>query len=226
MRRFIYLLATCCLSAQFFVSTQAQEVSNTEQGYAALERFLQGLQSLQADFTQTVQDSQDHVVEKSSGTLAIKRPGKFRWDYAKPNAQVIVSDGTRIWLYDAELEQLTIRNVDKTLSGTPAMLLSGNQAAGQDVLRTQFEVNHVEQRDGMTVVNLAPKNGDTDFKLVQLALKGDQLVAMSLTDKLAQTTLLQFSKFKRNASLSDATFKFTAPKGVDVIDNTHTDSRN
>lgn len=215
MRRFIYLLA-----ALFGLNAHAQAITGTDDGYVALDRFLTGLQSLQADFIQTVQDSHDQIVEKSSGTLALKRPGKFRWDYAKPNAQVIVSDGARIWLYDPELEQVTIRSVDQTLSATPAMLLSGDSRAGQDRLRTNFEVNHVEQRDGMTVINLSPKRPDSDFKLVQLALKGDQLVAMSLTDKLAQTTLLQFTKFKRNAPLSDSTFKFTAPKGVDVIDNT------
>lgn len=216
MRRLVYpFVMLFCLVAH------AQTVTSVDAGYSALDRFLKGLQSLQSDFTQTVQDSRDQVVEKSSGTLSIKRPGKFRWDYAKPNAQVIVSDGARIWLYDPELEQVTIRSVDQTLSGTPAMLLSGDSRSGQDLLRANFEVDHVEQRDGMTVVNLSPKRTDTDFKLVQLALKGDQLVAMSLTDKLAQTTLLEFSKFKRNASLSDATFKFTAPKGVDVIDNSH-----
>jgi len=216
MRRLIYLVF-----ALLSMSVHAQAVTSTEDGYAALDRFLKGLQSLQADFAQTVQDSHEQAIEKSSGTLAIKRPGNFRWDYAKPNAQTIVSDGTRIWLYDPELEQVTIRNVDQTLSGTPAMLLSGDSRSGQDMLHGNFDINHVEQRDGMTVINLSPKRADSDFKLVQLALKGDQLVAMSLTDKLSQTTLLQFNKFKRNASLSDSTFKFTPPKGVDVIDNTN-----
>jgi len=208
-----------------FCNATAQNIASVDSGYAALDRFLKGLQSLQSDFVQTVQDSHDQVVDKSSGTLTIKRPGKFRWDYAKRHAQVIVSDGARIWLYDPELEQVTIRNVDQTLNGTPAALLSGDSRTGQDTLRDSFEVEHVEQRDGMTVINLSPKRADTDFKLVQLALKGEQLVAMSLTDKLAQTTLLQFTKFKRNAFLSDATFKLTAPKGVDVIDNSSTNAQ-
>lgn len=219
MPTFRRIVISLCALPLLFCNATAQNITGVDGGYEALDRFLKGLQSLQADFVQTVQDSHDQVVDKSSGTLAIKRPGKFRWDYAKPHAQVIVSDGARIWLYDPELEQVTIRNVDQTLNGTPAVLLSGDSRAGQDTLRNSFEVEHVEQRDGMTVINLSPKRADTDFKLVQLALKGDQLVAMSLTDKLAQTTLLQFTKFKRNASLSDATFKFTAPKGVDVIDN-------
>ncbi|MGC3980503.1 MAG: outer membrane lipoprotein chaperone LolA [Steroidobacteraceae bacterium] len=214
MRKPSRFLAVCMLSLCALTATAQTEVT-VDSGYETLDRFFKGLQTLQADFTQTVQDSRGQVADKSSGKLAIKKPGKFRWDYAKPNEQTIVSDSTRIWLYDPELEQVTIRRADLSLNGTPAILLSG-----EGNLRDSFEVEHVEQRDGMTVINLSPKRSDTDFKLVQIALRKDQLVAMSLTDKLGQTTLLQFTQFKRNATLSDSQFKFSPPKGVDVIDNT------
>jgi outer membrane lipoprotein carrier protein len=197
----------------------AQTETTIDSGYATLDSFFNNLKSLQASFAQTVRDSRDKVIENSSGTLAIKKPGKFRWDYLKPNAQTIISDGARIWLYDPELQQVTIRRADLSLIGTPAMLLSG-EGPGQIGWRDSFEIEHVEQRDGMWVINLAPKRTDTDFKLMQMALRKNLLVAMSLTDKLGQITLLQFTQFKRNAALSDAQFKFTAPKGVDVIDNT------
>ncbi|MES1196196.1 MAG: outer membrane lipoprotein chaperone LolA, partial [Steroidobacter sp.] len=107
----LIVLLTCSIA-------RAHTPVSNDEGYAALEKFLNGLQSLQSDFTQTVQDSHEQIVEKTTGTLAIKRPGKFRWDYAKPHEQTIVCDGKRIWLYDPELEQLTIRNVDQTISGT------------------------------------------------------------------------------------------------------------
>jgi len=193
-------------------------VSNDE-GYAALDKFLNGLQSLQSEFTQTVQDSHEQIVEKTIGTLAIKRPGKFRWDYAKPHEQTIVSDGNRIWVYDPELEQVTIRSVDATISGTPAMLLSGEGTT--DNLKTNFKIENTQRHEDMLIVNLSPKRPDADFKLVQLALKGSDLVAMSLTDKLGQTTLVEFKQFKRNALIADSLFTFEAPKGVDVIDNSH-----
>lgn len=196
-------------------NTYAQAEATVEGGYETLDRFFNGLQTLQADFGQSVQDSRGQITDKSNGKLAIKKPGKFRWDYAKPNEQTIVSDGQRIWLYDPELEQVTVRRADLSLQGTPAMLLSG-----EGNLRDSFEVEHVEQHDGMMVINLTPKRNDTDFKLVQMALRKDQLVAMSLTDKLGQTTLLEFQQFKRNTSLSESLFKFVAPKGVDVVDNT------
>ncbi|MGE0113877.1 MAG: outer membrane lipoprotein chaperone LolA [Steroidobacteraceae bacterium] len=215
MHKFSRLLTAFVLSV-LALSAYAQAATETtiDNGYAMLDRFFANLTSLQASFTQSVRDSRERLIESSAGTLAIKKPGKFRWDYAQPNAQIIVSDGARIWLYDPELEQVTIRRAELSLNGTPAMLLSG-----QGNLRDSFEVEHVEQRDGMMVINLSPRKADTDFRLLQLALRKDQLVAMSLTDKLSQTTLLQFTKFKRNAALADSQFSFVPPKGVDVIDN-------
>lgn len=208
-------LLIIALSLLALSTAHAQTEASVDSGYQALDRFFNGLQSLQAEFAQSVQDSRGQSIDKSTGKLAIKKPGKFRWDYAKPNAQTIVSDGERIWLYDPELEQVTIRRADLSLNGTPAMLLSG-----QTNLRDSFEIEHVEQRDGMTVINLEPKRNDTDFKLLQVALRKDQLVAMSLTDKLGQTTLLQFQQLKRNTAVPESQFKFSIPKGVDVVDNT------
>lgn len=193
----------------------AQSGLPLDRGYDALDRFFKDLHTLQAEFTQSVQDSRGQVTEQSTGKLAIRKPGRFRWDYLKPNAQTIVSDGTRIWLYDPELEQVTIRRADLSLNGTPAMLLSG-----EGNLRDSFVVEHVEPHDDLMVINLVPRRNDTDFKRVQMALRKDQLVAMSLTDKLGQSTLLQFQQFRRNASLPESLFRFVAPKGVDVVDNT------
>lgn len=213
MHTSIRCLALClCL---FAAGVHAQTEATVESGYARLDEFFNGLQSMQSDFQQTVQDSRGNVTDNSTGTLALKKPGKFRWDYAKPNAQTIVSDGQRIWLYDPELQQVTVRRADLSLNGTPAMLLSG-----EGKLRDSFEIEHVENRDGMTVINLTPKRADTDFKMVQMALRKDQLVALSLSDKLGQRTLLEFKQFKRNARVADAQFSFVPPKGVDVVDNT------
>jgi len=198
----------------FALKVHAQSEITIDSGYQTLDGFFKGLQTLQSDFVQSVQDSRGQVTDKSSGTLAIQKPGKFRWDYAKPNEQTIVCDGARIWLYDPDLQQVTIRRADLSLQGTPAMLLSGEGS-----LRDSFEIEHVEQHDGMMVINLSPKRSDTDFKLVQMALRKDVLIAMSLTDKLGQTTLLEFKQFKRNTALSDSLFKFVAPKGADVVDN-------
>lgn len=189
----------------------AESIAATDD-YQQLDRFMRGLQTLEAEFTQTLQDSHGQVVEKSSGTLAIQRPDRFRWDYRQPNQQLIVSDGQRLWLYDKDLEQVTVRRLEQNLVGTPAMLLSGTAD-----LRESFIVEKVEQSKGWSWIDLAPKRTDTDFKHVRLGLREDELGYMELSDKLGQTTLLAFSKFKRNPKLPAERFSFTPPAGVDVI---------
>lgn len=181
-------------------------------GYKRVEQFLDGLQGLQAQFQQTLTDSKGVVTNESAGTLAIRRPNRFRWDYREPNEQLIVSDGARIWLYDKDLEQVTVRRVDESLSATPAMLLSG-----EGTLEDNFKVTQSQQEGAVQWVNLEPKRNDTDFKWVRLGFAGAALKFMQLADKLGQTTTLEFSKFERNPPLDPANFVFNVPPGADVI---------
>lgn len=181
-------------------------------GYKKVEQFLNGLQGLQAQFQQTLTDSKGVVTSESAGTLAIRRPNRFRWDYREPNPQLIVSDGARIWLYDKDLEQVTVRRVDESLSATPAMLLSGEGA-----LEDNFKVTQSQREGAVQWVNLEPKRNDTDFKWVRLGFAGDALKFMQLADKLGQTTTLEFSGFERNPPLDPSKFVFEVPPGADVI---------
>lgn len=181
-------------------------------GQQRVERFLQGLQGLQAQFTQKLSDRAGKVTDESSGTLAIKRPNRFRWDYLQPHEQTIVADGKRVWLYDADLEQVTVRALDNTLSATPAMLLSGEGKLDDNFIATQ-----TSQENGVQWVKLEPKRNDTDFKWVRLGFNGEDLRFMQLADKLGQTTTLEFSKFERNPALDPARFVFKVPAGADVI---------
>jgi len=181
-------------------------------GYQRVERFLNGLQGLQAQFQQTLTDSKGIVTGESSGTLAIRRPNRFRWDYRQPNEQLIVADGSRIWLYDKDLEQVTVRRVDESLSATPAMLLSG-----EGTLSDNFKATQTQQEGAVQWVRLEPVRSDTDFKYVRLGFAGDALKFMQLADKLGQTTSLEFSKFERNPPLDPSQFVFTVPPGADVI---------
>lgn len=185
------------------------------EGRQRAEQFLQGLEGLQADFSQTLSDRTGQVTDESRGALAIKRPNRFRWDYREPHEQVIVSDGARIWLYDKDLEQVTVRKLDVALSSTPAMLLSG-----QGTLTDNFEVTDTAERGGVLWVFMQPKRNDTDFKSVSLGFAGGRsqdLRYMELADKLGQTTLLEFSNVKRNPTLDPSLFVFKVPDGADVI---------
>jgi outer membrane lipoprotein carrier protein len=181
-------------------------------GRQRVESFLQGLDGLQAQFKQVLTDRNGQSIDEASGTLAISRPDRFRWDYREPYSQVIVADGTRIWIYDSDLEQVTVRKLDETLSATPAMLLSGRSS-----LSDNFNVTQVAQEGAVEWVKMEPRRDDTDFRWVRLGFEGALLKYMQLADKLGQTTSLEFSKVERNPPLDPSRFTFTVPPGADVI---------
>ncbi len=194
------------------LATSIVNAADVEAGRKHVESFLQGLEGLQAEFQQVLTDRSGRSIDEASGTLAIKRPNRFRWDYREPYQQVIVADGSRIWLYDTDLEQVTVRKLDATLSATPAMLLSG-----EGNLEENFTVTAVKSEGGIEWVDMEPKRGDTDFKSVRLGFEGATLKHMQLADKLGQTTRLTFTDVERNPVLDPSRFTFNVPPGVDVI---------
>src|SRR5579863_9302617 len=145
-----------------FLSLLPLSVHAADSGIARMHAFLQDVKTLKADFTQVVLDSNQKQVKQSSGTLSIKRPNRFRWDYAKPNAQIIVADGTRLWLYDVDLQQVTVKPLNDTLAASPAVLLSGSN----DVEKS-FNVAVLGEKDGVAWVSLTPKDKNPDFESVK-----------------------------------------------------------
>ena len=201
----IFLAATATVAA-------GAAAQSPQAGQQRVEAFLQGLDGLQAEFKQVLTDRNGQTVDEASGTLAISRPDRFRWDYRQPYQQIIVADGTRIWIYDSDLEQVTVRKLDETLSATPAMLLSGRSN-----LSDNFNVTQVSREGSVEWVKMEPKRDDTDFRWVRLGFEGPLLKYMQLADKLGQTTSLEFSKLERNPPLDPSRFTFTVPPGADVI---------
>jgi len=181
------------------------------QALARLEKGLANLASVRAEFTQDLLAKDGTSTEHAAGTLYLKKPGRFRWDYSSPK-QLIVCDGTTLWLYDPELEQATTRRVKETLSQTPAMLLSGEAR-----VRDGFDVRDGGRAAGLDWIVLKPKANDTDFREIRLGFAGDALKRMEFADKLNQRTAIELSHLERNAVLADALFQFVAPPGVDVI---------
>jgi outer membrane lipoprotein carrier protein len=176
-----------------------------------LEVALKGLSSLRAEFRQTVTDAGGEQTESAAGTVALARPGKFRWDYRTPE-QLIVSDGTTMWLYDVDLEQVTIRPAVEALVGTPAQLL-----AGEADLRAEFAITDAGTEDGLAWSRLEPKNAQGDFRELRVGIAGGELRRMVLVDRLGQTTRLDFDRIERNPRLDPGTFSFSPPPGVDVV---------
>ena len=183
-----------------------------DDGYQRVDRLLGNLQSLQADFKQTLTDSKGEVSEQSSGTIAIRRPNRFRWEYRQPHEQLMVADGTRIWLFDPDLEQVTVRRMGDSLSATPAMLLSGDGK-----LADNFTVTKTSEDATAQWVMMEPKRNDTDFKWVRLGFASDLLKYMQLADKLGQITTLEFNNVQKNPPLDASLFVFKVPEGADVI---------
>lgn len=182
-------------------------------GLVRLQGFLERVNTMEARFRQEVLDSRGNVVETSTGTVRLQRPGRFRWDYQDPFQRVIVADGERIWLYEADLEQVTVRRLDEGIGDTPAALITGRTGVLE-----RFEVQRSWQAGGLLWVALAPRSRDTDFAGVRLGFDGERLQNLELDDRLGQQTRVRFSGIRLNPPLPAETFRFTAPPGVDVID--------
>lgn len=181
-------------------------------GEAALDRFVERVRTLRADFEQTVVDANGREMDRTVGTLAVRRPGRFRWDYREPFVQAIVSDGTHIWMFDEELNQVTVRELDDTLASTPAMLLSGDGD-----LRAQSAVEDLGVRDGLAWVGVAPQVRDTEFDAVRIGFRDGVVAVMELVDGFGQTTRIEFRNVAVNVEIDDGVFRFTPPAGADVI---------
>ena len=182
---------------------------------SGVERFrdyLRTTQTARADFEQRVFDRDKKLVQHSRGSFSLLRPGRFRWTYAQPYPQLIVGDGARVWIYDQDLNQVTVRAMAKALGSTPAALLAG----AADVERA-FELKDAGRRDGLEWVAATPREKEAGFERVLLGMGAAGVQAMELADHFGQTTVLRFSGIARNPALDAATFRFTPPKGADVL---------
>ena len=178
-----------------------------------LNEFNTQVDSLSADFKQTLYDSDGEPVQQSSGQLLIQRPNHFRWDYIKPYPQLLLADGKRFWIYDSDLEQVTVKLISEVLGNAPSMLLNGKRVLDED-----FIIKDLGKKDGLLWVELFPRKSESDFKLVRLAFK-EQLQVMEFQDSLGQLTRIQFDNLKINIALDPEKFVFHVPKGADVVGN-------
>ncbi len=207
------MAVTCllfCLSATAAVAAPEQTPATSQQ--TSMDRFFVGLQTLTAEFEQTLFDAQGTLTQTATGRLSIQRPGRFRWDYTAPYQQLVLGDGERIWTFDADLEQATVRAQQDALAGTPALLLSAGEQP-----RELFTVHRLPDRDQEQWYELLPLTRDTQFNRLRLGFLGDNLVGMELIDGFDQLTVFRFSGLNRNGPVSAALFHFEPPPGVDVI---------
>lgn len=178
----------------------------------ALKVFLTETQSVKARFAQMVLDKNLKPLQQAQGVMQFSRPGKFRWDYLKPYEQVIVGDGSKLWIYDKDLNQVTVRKLDRALGASPAALL-----AGSNDLERDFSLTNLGVEKGLDWLEARPKSRDNVFERVRMGFGKSGLEAMELRDQFGQVTVITFADVERNPRLSAEVFRFTPPKGADVI---------
>jgi len=188
---------------------------------SALEQFKSFVSSTKAakgEFVQTQVKNTNGDVPKASknasGTFMFARPGKFIWTYAKPYDQVLQADGDQLFIYDKDLNQVTVKKLGDALGSSPAAILFGSND-----LEKNFTLSEGGSRDGLEWLKAVPKAKDTSFEQITIGLRNGLPEAMELKDSFGQTSVLKFSKIEKNPALSATSFKFVMPKGADVFNN-------
>ncbi len=178
---------------------------------ARLQKALRNMDNVSAEFKQTLRDEDKQVVAQSFGTVALQRPGKFAWIYTRPFEQRIIADGKELWIYDVELDQVTVKPMDAGLSSAPIMILMKQADVGE-----QFTINEVGQRKYLYWIELVPRAGDLEYTHIYLGLEDDRVRAMELRDRFGQSTQIVFDNLRVGVVHNPETFRFEPPPGVDV----------
>lgn len=177
-----------------------------------LDRFLTDTQTMSATFKQTLKADDGRLLQESAGVFYLQRPGRFRWNYTQPYPQEIVSDGDNVWVFDVDLEQVTVQKQGATQNNTPMALLQNRQS-----LEDAFEIHERGSDSGLHRIELLSKNNDVDFGRIMLGVDEAGLRFLQLHDQFEQVTLISFSELKSNIELDSSLFTFTPPEGVDVF---------
>lgn len=201
------LLTILLLSVSFVASAGDTPINQ-------LKAFLKASSSLSADFKQVSFNKTGQAAQSSFGKFYLSRPGKFRWNYQKPFTQEIVSNSDKVWFYDADLEQVTVKKLDDSLGSTPALLLTG-----QVNLEEKFKLEEQGSDDNMNWIKLSPRNEESGFKYILIGLENGQLGGMELSDNFGQLTRIYFSNIEINPGLNESLFNFKAPKNADIFEN-------
>ncbi len=198
-------VAICALF--FSVSSSADTASQ------ALSRLFSQVTTIQASFTQRVTDKKGRLLQYSTGKMVLSRPNQFRWEVIKPVEQLIIANNKKLWVYDPDLQQVTIRLLNQEAGETPALLLTRTNAA----LEKSFSVAS-QMRSGMQWFRLTPKDKSSLFEAIELGFSHQVIQEMQLTDHLGQKTTIQFNQVRTNGMVSASLFQFIPPAHTDVID--------
>jgi chaperone LolA len=206
-RLFVTGLLKSAVVLTLVIAAQAQAAAIEQ-----LRSFLTQTTSARGEFVQRVSRGSGATVQESGGRFVFQRPGKFRWSYERPWEQLIVADGQRLTIFDRDLNQATVRKLQTSLPSSPASILFGSND-----FEREFEVSDAGARDGLEWISARPRAKDTPFERIEIGFRDGLPGAMLLVDSFGQTTRLSFAKVERNPKLDADTFRFTPPKGADVL---------
>lgn len=181
-------------------------------GLEQLKSFLVDAKTIKAAFEQTVADGSGKVIQQSTGSMQLSRPGKFRWEYVKPYRQLMVGDGEKLWLYDPDLNQVTVKKLDKAIGSSPAALLAGDAE-----IEKNFNLKDGGADKNLNWVEATPKSSESTFERVRMGFASSGLSVLELKDNFGQTTVIRFANVQLNSKATAGDFSFTPPKGADVI---------
>ncbi|MEW5881465.1 MAG: outer membrane lipoprotein chaperone LolA [Pseudomonadota bacterium] len=204
------LVGTLSLAAALVLASLAAHAGAIEQ----LRSFLSQTKSARGEFTQRVTSRAGATAQNSTGRFVFQRPGKFRWVYDKPYEQIIVADGDRLFLYDKDLNQVTVKKLAGAIPASPASILFGSNEFDKE-----FEVADAGSRDGLEWIVARPRAKDSPFERIEIGFRDGLPAAMQLTDSFGQISLLRFAKVERNPKVDAEAFRFVPPPGADVLED-------
>jgi len=202
----------------FFLATGFNQSAMAEEQSDPLAFFLDNLESFQADFKQTLTNEQGEVLETSTGKVYMQNPGRYRWEYAEPYVQLLITDSQTLWIYDKDLEQVTIKDVSQAIDNTPAAIISGKKNINEN-----FVVVNMGMIEGYDWIELTPRDIENQYRSVRIGFDKNNLGMMILNDNLGQITRIDFLNPERNQRFGGPLFTFEMPQGVDVIDERQTE---
>lgn len=203
------MLPKIALSVMLFLFTAAAHAGAIEK----LKTFIAATRGAQANFTQVVLDQNGKKLQSAAGVMQFQRPGKFRWTYQKPYEQIIVGDGAKFWLYDVDLNQVTVKKLDAALGSSPAALLSGSNE-----IERGFSLKDQGTADELDWLSATPKTAESNFSTVRMGFNAQsELMKMELNDTFGHKTILTFTAMQHNPKIAESQFRFTPPAGADVL---------
>ncbi len=208
----INILPADVLLRALFLALCWLPLAHADQALDRFNQFFAEMKTLQASFHQEVFDDRGRRLQQSSGHLQLLRPGRFRWEYATPNQQLILADGKNLWIYDPDLEQATVKPMAESLGSAPIALLTQFST-----LEVAYAIRKGDAHDNLEWVQLIPKIQDTDFHRVEIGFDGKELRRMELYDQFGQKTVITLSELKMNEPINPSRFRFQAPAGTDII---------